>query len=95
MYQSWGVIGLGLSMFALSSFTPTMRFGTLMVTLLSAGLVGNLVLLPALLAGPLGGLVARAVRRQESRRSGQAPPDSQDASSDQVFVRPERRSVKT
>src|SRR5690606_27497485 len=42
MYQSWGVIGLGLSMFALSSFTPTQRFGALMVSLLSAGLIGNL-----------------------------------------------------
>jgi predicted RND superfamily exporter protein len=61
MYQSWGVIGLGLSIFALSDFTPTCRFGLLMVLLLSVGLVVNLVLLPALLAGPLGGFFARRV----------------------------------
>jgi predicted RND superfamily exporter protein len=56
MYQSWGVIGVGLSVFALSPFTPTQRFGYLMITLLSASLVGNLLFLPALLASPMGWL---------------------------------------
>jgi uncharacterized protein len=59
MYQSWGVIGLGLSVFALSPFTPTQRFGYMMVTLLTSALIGNLLLLPALLAGPLGSLFGR------------------------------------
>lgn len=54
MYQSWGVIGLGLSVFALSPFTPTQRFGLMMLTLLTAALPGNLLLLPSLLVGPLG-----------------------------------------
>ena len=62
MVQSWGVIGLGLSVFALSSFIPTFRFGALMIGLLTVGLVGNLVFLPALLAGPLGRWVASHVR---------------------------------
>jgi hypothetical protein len=43
-----------LAVFALSTFTPTQRFGVLMVTLLVAALAGDLILLPALLAGPLG-----------------------------------------
>jgi predicted RND superfamily exporter protein len=60
MIQSWGIIGIGLSAFALSSFTPTFRFGMLMLLLLTAGLVGNLLLLPALLAGPIGRWTARA-----------------------------------
>ncbi len=64
MVQSWGVIGLGLSAFALSSFIPTFRFGALMIGLLTAGLVGNLFFLPALLAGPLGRLIAAHVPRQ-------------------------------
>lgn len=64
MYQSWGVIGLGLSVFALSPFTPTQRFGYMMVTLLTASLVGNLLLLPSLLAGPLGSLFGRSLRRK-------------------------------
>jgi predicted RND superfamily exporter protein len=59
MYQSWGVIGLGLSVFALSPFIPTQRFGCMMITLLTSALVGNLLLLPALLASPIGGLFGR------------------------------------
>ncbi|RMG02889.1 MAG: hypothetical protein D6741_03045, partial [Planctomycetota bacterium] len=54
IYQSWGVIGLGLSAFALSSFSPTQRFGVLMFVMLTASSFGNLVLLPALLASSLG-----------------------------------------
>ena len=46
--------GLGLAIFAFSSFTPTQRFGYLMISLLAAALVGDLIFLPALLAGPLG-----------------------------------------
>jgi multidrug efflux pump subunit AcrB len=54
MTQTTLIGGLGLSVFALSTFTPTQRFGTMMLTLLVAALVGDLILLPALLAGPLG-----------------------------------------
>jgi predicted RND superfamily exporter protein len=46
--------GLGLAVFAFSTFTPTKQFGFLMLTILIAGVVAELVLLPALLAGPLG-----------------------------------------
>ncbi|MFN9418037.1 MAG: efflux RND transporter permease subunit [Pirellula sp.] len=58
MLQSWGVIGLGLSVFALSSFVPTFRFGILTLSLLTASLVSNLIFLPAFLAGPLGASIA-------------------------------------
>jgi predicted RND superfamily exporter protein len=64
MYQSWGVIGLGLSAFALSTYVPTFRFGVLMIALLTAGLIGNLVFLPALLAGPLGHWIAWAEKKR-------------------------------
>ena len=46
--------GLGLSVFATSSFTPTQRFGWLMLAILVAGVVAELVMLPALLFSPLG-----------------------------------------
>ncbi len=59
MIQSWGIIGVGLAAFALSSFVPTFRFGMLMLLLLTAGLFGNLLFLPALLAGPIGRWIAR------------------------------------
>jgi predicted RND superfamily exporter protein len=65
MIQSWGVIGLGLSAFALSSFIPTFRFGALMIGLLTVGLAGNLFFLPALLAGPLGRIIATRVASRQ------------------------------
>lgn len=48
------VSGLGLSVFAFSTFAPTQKFGWLMLSILFAGVVAELVLLPALLASPLG-----------------------------------------
>ncbi len=54
MTQTTIVGGLGLFVFALSTFTPTQRFGTLMLVMLATALVGDLILLPALLVGPLG-----------------------------------------
>ncbi|MEZ6115200.1 MAG: MMPL family transporter [Pirellulaceae bacterium] len=46
--------GVGLSMFAFSTFMPTKQFGLLMLAILTTGAVAELLLLPALLAGPLG-----------------------------------------
>jgi uncharacterized protein len=54
MAQTTLVGGLGLFVFALSTFTPTQRFGTLMLVMLAIALVGDLIFLPALLAGPMG-----------------------------------------
>lgn len=54
MTQTTLIGGLGLAVFAVSTFTPTQQFGTLMITMLGMALVGDLILLPALLCGPLG-----------------------------------------
>lgn len=54
MFQTSLIGGLGLGVFAFSTFTPTQRFGVLMVVLLIAALVGDLIFLPALLASPIG-----------------------------------------
>ncbi len=54
MTQTTIVGGLGLFVFALSTFTPTQRFGSLMLVMLATALIGDMVLLPALLAGPAG-----------------------------------------
>jgi len=48
------ISGLGLSVFAFSTFTPTQRFGWLMLTILIAGVISELVMLPAIIASPLG-----------------------------------------
>ncbi|NCY02052.1 MAG: hypothetical protein EBX36_03855 [Planctomycetia bacterium] len=83
MYQSWGVIGIGLSVFALSPFGPTQRFGHMMLAMLTIALVGNLVFLPALLSGPLGAVFGWSVLRierkkalREGRRKVKADPGS-------------------
>ncbi|HUG68608.1 MAG TPA: MMPL family transporter [Pirellulaceae bacterium] len=56
MLQTTIICGLGLLVFALSSFVPTASFSWMIFSLLAAALVGDLVFLPALLAGPLGKL---------------------------------------
>jgi predicted RND superfamily exporter protein len=72
------ISGLGLSVFAFSTFTPTQRFGWLMLCILLAGVVSELVLLPALLASPLGkvfsvrGAVADHEVANETLRRGAA-----------------------
>ncbi len=72
MYQSWGVIGIGLSVFSLSPFGPTQRFGYMMLSMLTIALVGNLVLLPAMLSGPLGGVFAWSVLRMDAKKAARS-----------------------
>ena len=100
MYQSWGVIGIGLSVFSLSPFGPTQRFGYMMLAMLTVALVGNLVFLPALLAGPLGGVFAASVRRndrrkaeREGRRTVKTDPGSDELPAPHVAPGPARQAV--
>jgi hypothetical protein len=74
MTQTTIIGGLGLSIFAFSTFTPTQRFGALMLALLAAALVGDLIFLPALLASPLGSIFDGRRRRREPRPPSQAVP---------------------
>ena len=52
--QTTLISGLGLSVFMFSTFTPTMRFGIMMLTLLFSATFGDLIFLPALLAWSKG-----------------------------------------
>jgi predicted RND superfamily exporter protein len=54
IYQSTVIVALGLASFGLSNFMPTQRFGILMGTLLTFGLIADLVLTPAMLSGAIG-----------------------------------------
>ncbi|MFK7737365.1 MAG: RND family transporter [Pirellulaceae bacterium] len=74
MTQTTIIAGLGLSVFALSTFTPTQRFGKLMLTLLGAALVGDLIFLPALLASPLGRIFTMLPSKDISADQGQSTP---------------------
>jgi hypothetical protein len=73
------ISGLGLSVFAFSTFTPTQRFGWLMLSILLAGVVAEFIMLPAILAGPLGRVfLPRQSRRRRAairpQRASQIPP---------------------
>ena len=74
MTQTTLIGGLGLSAFALSTFTPTQRFGILMLFLLAAALIGDLILLPAILASPLGKLFGKERPRCSDEGSGEPTP---------------------
>jgi len=54
MTESTVVCALGILVFSLSSFAPTSRFSWMLAGLMVAALAGDLVLLPAMLVGPLG-----------------------------------------
>lgn len=88
MTQTTIVGGLGLFVFALSTFTPTQRFGTLMLVMLSAALVGDLILLPALLAGPAGRFFKPrphlANRHHDDARTESKLDGDQETSSDET-----------
>ena len=100
MYQSWGVIGIGLSVFSLSPFGPTQRFGHMMLSMLTIALVGNLVFMPALLAGPLGAVFGWSVlrieqkkARREGRRKVVADPGSDTLPPPHVLPGPAKQVV--
>lgn len=78
MLQTTIIGGLGLSVFATSTFTPTQQFGYLMITMLAAALVGDLLMLPAILVGPLGrflGGEAAATAEADGAETAVAAPD--------------------
>jgi predicted RND superfamily exporter protein len=54
MIQTTAICGLGLLMFSFSPFGPISRFAWMMFSMLTAALLGDLVILPAILVGPLG-----------------------------------------
>ena len=65
IYQSTVIVAMGLGIFAFSQFMPTRRFGYLMGILLFFGLVADLVLSPAMLAGPIGKYFTRNCQPQQ------------------------------
>ncbi|MCA9142114.1 MAG: MMPL family transporter [Planctomycetaceae bacterium] len=87
MWQSSLICGAGMAVFALSDFVPTARFAWMMVALFAAAIVGDLMLLPALLLGPFGKLWETCESRDvtvdrtsdnEVRNSQVVPPPHSD-----------------
>jgi uncharacterized membrane protein YdfJ with MMPL/SSD domain len=85
--QAAMISGLSLSIFALSTFTPTQRMGWLMLSILMAGMIAELVMLPSLLAGPLGR--AFPVKPQPPK-----PPDAQRPPRED-HLQPPRREIES
>lgn len=68
MFQTTLINGVGLIVFALTMFLPTKLFATLMIALLAAALLGDLIFLPALLAGPMGKFLRPTLIRPRRRK---------------------------
>ena len=65
------ICGFGVAAFMFSDFMPTVRFSRLLFILLMAALIGDLFLLPAILAGPLGKLFRqRATKGEDDTANG-------------------------
>ena len=54
MWQTSAAVGIGLLVLFPADLLLISRFGWLMASLIGAALIGDLVLLPSLLVGPLG-----------------------------------------
>lgn len=64
------ICGLGVMPFLFSVFMPTVRFSNLLCILLMTALVGDLILLPAILAGPAGLLFRLKNKITGEKKSG-------------------------
>ncbi len=75
LWQTSMAVGLGLLMLYSAELLLVSRFGWLMAALIGAALVGDLILLPALLAGPMGPIIERSIARsQEELETAPAHP---------------------
>ena len=75
MIDTTMICGLGTAPFIFSVFMPTVRFSVLMAVLLGVGLLGDLILLPALLKGPLGSFFAGKKKLDEPQElATEIPP---------------------
>ena len=80
MLRTTAICGVGLAVYAASSFAPAARFGWIICVLLLAALVGDLLFLPALLCGPLGKvLFPRRGSGRPSEAEQAPPPEAQKA----------------
>lgn len=74
MIQTSVICILGMSVFCLSEFVPTSRFAWMMSGMLAAALVGDLLLLPALILSPWGRCLGNKIVTE--RHSGQIDSQS-------------------
>ncbi len=78
MVQTTLICGLGILVLVQSAFVPTRRFAVLIFLLLATALPGDLVLLPAILASPLGRYFGRK-SKPKRLESGRTPVGDSDS----------------
>jgi len=87
MWQTSAAVGIGLLVLFPAELLLISRFGWLMASLIGAALIGDLVLLPSLLVGPLGIIIERRMRiRNEITPVGKTPPEDQSTSDQAVPI---------
>jgi predicted RND superfamily exporter protein len=64
MFQTTMIAGLGLSAFALSTFTPTQMFGIMMLAILTMAMFGDLIFLAAMINTPIGRVFRPRIKKQ-------------------------------
>ena len=74
------ICGLGVMPFVFGVFMPTVKFALLLMIMLMTALLGDLILLPAILAGPAGKLFRLDKSREHERpkRPGKSDPQPDD-----------------
>ncbi len=66
MTQTSLIIAIGLSMLYPATLLLISKFGVLMAALIMMALFGDIVFLPALLAGPMGGIIERSIQGKKA-----------------------------
>lgn len=64
MMQTTGICAIGIHLLGYSYFIPTARFGWFVAAMLVVALLGDLILLPALLVGPIGRICFRQWKKR-------------------------------
>ncbi len=67
MLETTLIAGLGMAALATSALTPMQHFGYLMMATLALALVGDLIVLPAILVGPVGSFFRRAEQAEPQK----------------------------
>ncbi|MFG0335082.1 MAG: RND family transporter, partial [Maioricimonas sp. JB049] len=73
MWQTSAAVGVGLLVLFPSELLLISRFGWLMASLIAGALVADIILLPALLVGPLGALIERDIVRSRPKKAEKTP----------------------
>ena len=76
LWQTSVAISLAMSMLVFTDLLLVSRLGWMLAAAVFAAMLADLVLTPALLAGPMGGLIERSVKRRMAAAAHRSEPES-------------------